>query len=83
MKKYFKTPITNNIQAKKYICDLYFDDNLYHLDEDASSIISFKTNKRAFTDKESEQLDKRADECFKYMTIDPHQLCCSLCDIET
>lgn len=82
MKKYFKTPITNNEQAKKYICNLYFDNNLYHLDENANSIISFETNKLAFTKKECEQLDKRRDECFKYMTIDPHQLCCSLLDIK-
>ena len=39
MKSYITTPITNNEEAKKYICDLYFDGNLYHLDEYASSII--------------------------------------------
>jgi len=83
MKNYFKTPITNNEQAKKYICKLYFDGNLYHLDEDANDIISFKTNERTFTDEECEQLNKRRDECFEHMTIDPHQLCCSLCDLKT
>lgn len=83
MKSYFKTPITNNEQAKEYICKLYFDNNLYHLDENANSIISFKTGKRAFTDEECKQLDKRRDECFEHMAIDPHQLCCSLCDLKT
>ena len=82
MKSYMTTPITNNEEAKKFICDLYFDDNLYHLDEKASSIIRNTTGERAFTDEECEQLDKRVDECFKYMIIDPHQLCCSLTDID-
>ena len=82
MKSYMTTPITNNEEAKKYICDLYFDGNMYHLDEYAKSIVTFKTGKRAFTDEECEQLDKRRDQCFEHMTIDPHQLCCSLADIE-
>lgn len=81
MQDYLKIPITNNEQAKKYICDLYFDGNLYHLDEYASSIISFKTGKRAFTDEECVLLNKRRDEVFKHMEIDPHQLCCALTDL--
>ena len=82
MKSYMTTPITNNEEAKKFICELYFDDNLYHLDSLASNIIRIKTGERAFTPEECEQLDKRVEECFKYMIIDPHQLCCSLLDAE-
>lgn len=81
MKTYLITPITNNEQAKKYICDLYFDENLYHLDENAEDIISFKTGEPAFTPEECILLNKRRDECFEHMVIDPHQLCCSLTDI--
>lgn len=75
------TPITNNEEAKKYICDLYFDGNLYHLDEFAASIISNKTGQHAFTFHECIELDKRRDEVFEHMKIDPHQLCCALTDI--
>lgn len=82
MKDYFKTPITNNEEAKRYIFKLYCDNLLYHLDEPASVMISFKTGEKMFTPEECELLDKRRDECFKYMEIDPHQLCCSLRDIE-
>ena len=81
MPYYLTTPITNNEQAKKYICDLYFDGNLYHLDEYASSIINFQTGEPAFTPEECELLDKRRDEVFEHMAIDPHQLCCTLTDI--
>ena len=81
MKSYMKTPITNNEEAKKYICDLYFDGNLYHLDEYASSIVRFATGEKAFTPEECIQLDKRRDECFEYMEVDPHQLCCILNDL--
>lgn len=81
MKSYMTTPITNNEEAKKYICDLYFDGNLYHLDEFAASIISNKTGKHAFTFEECELLDKRRDEVFEHMAIDPHQLCCALTDL--
>ena len=76
------TPITNNEEAKKYICDLYFDGKLYHLDEYAKDIVIFATGKPAFTDEECKFLDQRRDECFQYMEIDPHQLCCSLTDLE-
>ena len=82
MQDYFKTPITNNEQAKKYICDLYFDGKLYHLDESASIIINIKTGKDFFTPEECELLDKRRDEVFQHMEIDPHQLCCALHDIK-
>lgn len=82
MRDYFKTPITNNEEAKRYICNLYFDGDLYHLDEYASSIIRIKTGERAFTDEECEYLDKRRDELFEHMILDPHQLCCSLLDAE-
>ena len=81
MHYYLTTPITNNEQAKKYICDLYFDGNLYHLDEYASSIINFKTGEPAFTPEQCELLDKRRDEVFEHMEIDPHQLCCALTDL--
>ena len=81
MKSYITTPITNNEEAKKYICDLYFDGNLYHLDEYASSIIRSSTSEPAFTPEECIQLDKRRDEVFEHMEIDPHQLCCALTDL--
>lgn len=81
MQDYLTTPITNNEQAKKYICDLYFDGNLYHLDEYASSIVRFKTGEPAFTPEECVLLDKRRDEVFEHMEIDPHQLCCILNDL--
>jgi hypothetical protein len=80
--EYMTTPITNNEQAKKYICDLYFDHNLYHLDEFAEDIVSFKTNKPAFTPEECVLLNQRRDEVFEHMEIDPHQLCCSLTDLK-
>ena len=82
MKKYMTTPITNNEEAKKYICDLYFDGNLYHLDEFAQDIVTFKTGKPAFTIEECIHLNKRRDEVFEHMEIDPHQLCCSLTDLK-
>lgn len=79
---YYDTPITNNEEAKQYICNLYFNGDLYHLDEYASSIIHFATGERAFTDEQAKILDKRRDEVFKHMKVDPHQLCCSLSDIQ-
>lgn len=81
MQDYLTTPITNNEEAKRYIFKLYCDHNLYHLDENASSIINFQTGKPAFTPEECELLDKRRDEVFEHMAIDPHQLCCALQDI--
>lgn len=82
MKSYMTTPITNGEEAKKFICDLYFDGKLFHLDEPASNIINLKTGEDFFTPEECKLLDERVDECFKYMTVDPHQLCCCLTDID-
>ena len=81
MQDYLTTPITNNEEAKSYIFKLYCDHKLYHLDEHASSIVKFSTGKRAFTDEQCKLLDKRRDEVFEHMEIDPHQLCCALQDL--
>ena len=81
MKDYIKTPITSNEEAKRYIFKLYCDGHLYHLDENASTIVNFQTGKYAFTPEECIMLDQRRDEVFEHMAIDPHQLCCTLQDI--
>lgn len=79
MKTYMTNEITNEKQAQKFITDLYFDDNMYHFASPAREIISFKTNKQAFTDEECDLLDKRVSEVFKYIT-DPFILCLALTD---
>ena len=70
------TPITSIEEAKKFICDLYFDGKMYHFDASAFDIVDIKDNK-AFTDEQAEELDKRVDEVFKYIE-DPFQLCLAL-----
>ena len=76
MKDYFTKQITNEEEAKKFICDLYFDGNMFHFDSPANKIVDINS-KQAFTDEEAELLDKREDEVFKYIK-DPFQLCLAL-----
>lgn len=71
--------ITNEKEAQKFICDLYFDDNLYHFASPASEIISFKTGEKAFSDIECQLLDERVKEVFEYIE-DPFLLCLALVD---
>ena len=77
--EYMTTPITNEKQAQKFICDLYFDDNLYHFASPANEIVSLKTGERTFSDEECELLDQRVKEVFKYIE-DPFPLCLALVD---
>jgi len=79
MKKYMTTPITNETEAQKFICDLYFDDHLYHFASPANEIISFKTGEKAFSDEECKLLDQRVKEVFDYIE-DPFTLCLALID---
>lgn len=81
MKTYMTKKIKSNKEAQRFITELYFDDNLYHLDSDAKDIINFKTGERAFTDEECKLLDQRVDEVFKYIS-DPFILCLALLDPE-
>jgi hypothetical protein len=76
MKDYFKTPITSIEQAKKFICELYFDDNMFHFASSAYDIVDIK-GERAFDDETASILDARVDEVFKYIK-DPFQLCLAL-----
>lgn len=77
--KYMIAKITNEKEAQKFICDLYFDDHLYHFASPASEIISFKTGKPAFTDIECQLLDQRVSEVFEHIE-DPFTLCLALVD---
>lgn len=77
--EYMTTPITDEKQAQKFICDLYFDDNLYHFDSPANEIVNFKTDERAFSDEECELLDQRVKEVFEHVE-DPFILCLALID---
>lgn len=70
------TPITSVEEAKKFICDLYFDGNMFHFDSPAIDIVDLSGN-QAFTDEEAKVLDQRVDEVFNYIE-DPFQLCLAL-----
>lgn len=76
MKSYMTTPITSIEEAKKFICELYFDGNMFHFSSNAMEIVDIYGN-RAFTDQEAEALEERIDEVFNCM-IDPFQLCVAL-----
>ena len=76
MKDYFKTPITSIEQAKKFICDLYFDGDMFHFASSAYDIVDIK-GERAFDNETASILDARVDEVFKYIK-DPFQLCLAL-----
>lgn len=77
--KYMIAKITNEKEAQKFICDLYFDDHLYHFASPANEIISFKTGEPAFSEIECQLLDERVKEVFKYIE-DPFTLCLALVD---
>lgn len=77
--KYMITKITSEKEAQKFICDLYFDDNLYHFESPAKEIISFKTGEQAFSDIQCQLLDQRVSEVFEYIE-DPFILCLALLD---
>lgn len=70
------TPITSEQEAKKFICDLYFDGNMYHFSSSAFDIVDINS-KPAFKLLEAEALDNRVDEVFKYIE-DPFALCLAL-----
>ena len=74
---YFYKKIKSDKDAKKFICELYFDDNMFHFDSDPADIIEFATDQRAFTDEECEILRLRLNEVFEYIE-DPFQLCLAL-----
>jgi hypothetical protein len=76
MKNYMTTPITSIEEAKKFICDLYFDGNMYHFDSPAIDIVDVDGN-QAFTDEQAEALEERVNEVFKYIK-DPFQICLAL-----
>lgn len=73
---YMINPINDELQAKKFICDMFFDKNLFHFASSAFDIVNIK-NERAFTDKQAELINKRVEEVFKYIE-DPFQLCLAL-----
>ena len=77
--KYMISKITNEKEAQKFICDLYFDDNLYHFASPANEIVSFKTGKPAFSEIECKLLDERVKEVFEHIE-DPFTLCLALVD---
>lgn len=77
--KYMITKITNEKEAQKFICDLYFDDHLYHFASPANEIVSFKTGEPAFSDIECQLLDERVKEVFEHIE-DPFTLCLALVD---
>ena len=77
--KYMITKITNEKEAQKFICDLYFDDHLYHFASPAKEIINFKTGKPAFSEIECKLLDERVKEVFEHIE-DPFTLCLALVD---
>lgn len=62
--------LQNEIKTKKdiayYIADLYGNDMLYHFDDDAEDILSYKSgfSEPAFTTSQCELLNKRRDEMF-------------------
>lgn len=70
------TPITSIEEAKKFICELYFDGNMFHFGSSAMDIVDIDGN-QAFTDEQAEALEERVDEVFKYIK-DPFQLCVAL-----
>ena len=70
------TPITSIEEAKKFICQLYFDGNMFHFASSAYDIVDIK-GERAFDDETAELLDERVDEVFNYIK-DPFQLCLAL-----
>jgi protocatechuate 3,4-dioxygenase beta subunit len=77
MKAYMTTKIKSEKDAQRFITELYFDDNMYHLAESAKNIINLKTNEKAFTAEECELLDQRVNEVFEYIE-DPFILCLAL-----
>jgi hypothetical protein len=77
MESYMTTPITSIEEAKKFICELYFDGNMFVFDDPASCFVSNSTGEPAFTAEECKHLDARVDEVFQYME-DPFQLCLAL-----
>jgi len=75
------TPITSIEKAKKFICDLYFDGNMYHFASPAIDIVDIDGN-QVFTDEQAEALEERVNEVFKYIE-DPFQLCLALVETST
>jgi hypothetical protein len=76
MKNYMTKEIKSIEDAKRFICDLYFDGNMFHFASSAYDIVDIKSE-RAFDDETAKLLDKRVDEVFNYIK-DPFQLCLAL-----
>lgn len=73
----FNKPITDTLEAQKFIVDLYFKNKLFHLDDDPKDIISYVTGEKIFNKKECKLIRQRVDEVFTYIQ-DPHILCLAL-----
>jgi hypothetical protein len=69
-------PINSAIQAKRFICELYFSGNMYHFSCDAEELVDRKGN-RVFSDDVCKVLDKRVEEVFNWLD-DPFELCVAL-----
>lgn len=75
--KYYYKKITSERSAKKFICDLYFDDKMFHFASDPKDIVNIEDDTPAFDDAECDLLRARIAEVFEYIE-DPYQLCLAL-----
>jgi len=73
---YMVKRIQSELDAKKFICDLYFDDKMFHFASPAEDIVNIN-GEQAFNEIECALLEQRVEEVFDYIK-DPFELCLAL-----
>ena len=64
MKTKLPVKLTTADEAEQFIADLFYNDEFFHLDDDARDIIHIPTGKRLFTDEESDKLNELLGQAF-------------------
>jgi hypothetical protein len=58
-------------EAKKFLKELYINDESFHPEDCAKNIIIYKTGKRLFTDSEADKLNSLMDQIYYLKDFDP------------
>jgi hypothetical protein len=74
---YFYKEITSEVDAKRFICELYFDGKMFHFASEPEEIYNIEDDTPAFNKPECDLLRARVAEVFEYIE-DPYQLCLAL-----
>lgn len=71
MKTNTNITITTSEEAKVFLSELYTNDEDYHPEDGAETIINFKTGENVFSEEEAEKLNKLMNSVYEVADFDP------------